>query len=180
MEVAKKVQLEERIKIEMHNLEEIQDNPEYNNGVREDNRKRIAKLNDDLSVRQESISLLKGRLKDQITSLKEIIAKVLDNNTSSAEKVRMLFWEQGIMIASILTATGMAIGVLVETLLPGGGGTSEGGKPLPKDGKGLKEWIRNKLKALSSLLRRLGVKAAEALPGIIGAVLSWISIKLQM
>ena len=40
---------------------------------------------------------------------------------------------------------------------------------------GVKEWLRNKLKALASLLGRLGVKAAEALPGIIGAmIISWI------
>ena len=66
----------------------------------------------------------------------------------------------------------MAIGALVEALLPGGGGAG-GGEP-PKDEKGLKEWIRNKLKALASLLGRLGIIAAEALPGIIGAIISWI------
>ena len=66
----------------------------------------------------------------------------------------------------------MAIGVLVEALLPGGGVTSGGGKPLPKDEKGVKEWLRNKLKALVSLLGKLGVKAAEALPGIIGVIIS--------
>ena len=70
----------------------------------------------------------------------------------------------------------MAIGVLVEALLPGGGGAdvASGGEPPPKDEKGLKEWIRNKLKALVSLLGRLGIKAAEALPGIIGGIISWI------
>ena len=70
----------------------------------------------------------------------------------------------------------MAIGALVEALLPGGGGgavTASGGPP-PKDEKGLKEWIRNKLKALASLLGKLGMKAAEALPGIIGGIISWI------
>ena len=40
--------------------------------------------------------------------------------------------------------------------------------------KGLKEWIRNKLKALASLSGRLGIKAAEALPRIIGGIISWI------
>ena len=50
---------------------------------------------------------------------------------------------QGISIASILTAIGMAIGVLVETLLPGGSGSEEGGEnPAHKDEKGLKEWIK--------------------------------------
>ena len=62
----------------------------------------------------------------------------------------------------------MAIGVLVEALLPGGGGAamaSGGGgePPPPKDEKGLKEQIRNKLKASASLLGKLGIKAAEAL-----------------
>ena len=67
----------------------------------------------------------------------------------------------------------MAIGFLVEALLPGGGVV--GGKPPPpKDEKGAKEWLRNKLKALASLLGRLGIKAAEALPGIIRAIISWI------
>ena len=97
----------------------------------------------------------------------------MDSNTSLAGKIRTLFREQGITIASILMAIGMAIGVLVEALLPGGGGAS-GGEPPPKDEKGLKEWIRNKLKALASLLGRLGIKAAEALPGIIGGIISWI------
>ena len=54
----------------------------------------------------------------------------------------------------MFTVIGMAIGVLVEALLPGGGGAaaSGGGEPPPKDEKGLKEWIRSKLKALASLL----------------------------
>ena len=109
--------------------------------------------------RQESIDLLKGRLKNQITSFKETIAKVLDKDTSLAEKILTLFREQGIMIASILMAIGMAIGLLVEALLPGGGGaTASGGKPPPKDEKGLKEWIRNKLKALALLLGQLELK----------------------
>ena len=86
-------------------------------------------------------------------SFHETIAKVLDKETSLSEKIRTLFREQGITIASILTAIGMAIGVLVEASLPGGAAAaSGGGEPPPKDEKGLKEWIRNKLKALASLL----------------------------
>ena len=148
--------------------------------MKEDITKRIDALNDELATRQESINLLKGRLKNQITSFKETIAKVLDKDTSLGEKIRTLFREQGITIASILTAIGMAIGVLVEALLPGGEGAAAasggggGGEPPPKDEKGLKEWIRNKLKALASLLGRLGIKAAEGLPGIIGGIISWI------
>ena len=68
-------------------------------------------------------------------------------------------------------AIGMAISVLVEALLPDGDTAGDAAyKTPPKDEKG--EWIRKKMKALSSLLGRLGVKAVEALPGIIGAILS--------
>ena len=60
------------------------------------------------------------------------------------ERIRTLFKEQGITIVSILTAVGMAIGVLIEALLggpsasaPKSGGTSGG------DNKGgAREWIK--------------------------------------
>ena len=170
--------MEEHIAKERRKLEEFQEYPGvYDDAVKEDITKRINALNDELETRQESIDLLKGRLKNQITSFKEMIAKVLDKDTSLGEKIRTLFREQGITIASILTAIGMAIEVLVEALLPGGGGAataSGGGEPPPKDEKGLKGWIRSKLKALASLLGKLGIKAAVALPGIIGGIISWI------
>ena len=47
--------------------------------------------------------------------------KMLVKDTSLGEKIRTLFREQGIRIASILTDIGMAIRVLVEALLRGGG-----------------------------------------------------------
>ena len=141
--------------------------------MREEITKRIDALNDELKVRQESIDLLKGRLKNQITSFKETITKILDKDTSLAEKIQTQFREQGIRICSILTAIRMAISVLIEALLPGGGSTVASPPP-PKDEAGLKEWIRNKLKSLALLLGKLGLKVAEALPGIIGAIIRWI------
>ena len=168
--------MEEHIAKECRKLEEFQEYPGvYDDAVKEDITKQIDTLNDELAIRQEHINLLKGRLKNQIMSFHETIAKVLDKDTSLAEKIRTLFREQGITIASIPTAIGMAIGVLVEALLPGGAATASGdGEPPPKDEKGLKGWIRSKLKVLASLLGPLGIKAAEALPGIIGGIISWI------
>ena len=169
--------MEEHITKEHRKLEEFREYPGvYDDAMKEDITKRIDNLNDELKVRQESIDLLKNRLKNQIMSFKETIAKVLDKDTSLGEKIRTLFREQGITIASILTAIGMAIGVLVEALLPDGGGviSGGGGEPPSKDENGLKKWIRSKRKVLASLLGRLGIKAAEALPGIIGGIISWI------
>ena len=157
VEVAKKVGLEEHIAKERRKLEEFREYPGvYNDAMREEITKRIDDFNDELVIRQESVGLLKGRLKSQITSFKETIGKVLDKDTSLAEKIRTLFREQGITIASILAAIGMAIRVLVEALLPGATlASGGGGEPPPKDEPGLKEWIRNKLKALASLLGQL-------------------------
>ena len=57
-------------------------------------------------------------------------------------------------------AIGMAIGVLVEALLPGGGG-AVASPPPPKNEKSPKEWIKNKLclckkKSLGIATRSIG------------------------
>ena len=71
----------------------------------------------------------------------------------------------------------MALGVLTEALL---GGSSTTFTPTSKstttsDKKGgAREWIKNKLKALSQLLGKLADKALASLPGIKGSIISWI------
>ena len=137
----------------------------------------MKKLADELKAREESIDILMSKLNSQVTSIRETIAKVLDKDTTLREKIRTLFCKQSITIISILTAFGVIIGFLVETLLPSGGGsTSQGGDSVPTnpDKGSAKEWIKNKLKALASLLGKLASKAASALPGIIGSIVSWI------
>ena len=108
VEMAKKVELEEHIAKEHRKLEEFQRYRRvYDDAMREYITKRTDALNEQLATRQESIDLLKSRLKNQITSFKETIAKVLDKDTSLGEKIRTLFREQKITIASILTAIGI-------------------------------------------------------------------------
>ena len=64
VEVAKKVELEEHITKEQRKLEEFREYPRvYNDAMKEDITKRINDLNDELAIRQESIDLLKGRLR---------------------------------------------------------------------------------------------------------------------
>ena len=104
--------------------------------------------------------------------------KFLDKETGTlGERIRTLFKEQGITIVSILTAIGMALGVLFEALLggPTAVSTSTSQSTTTSDKKGgAREWIKNKLKALSSLLGKLAAKAGAAPPGIIGSIISWI------
>ena len=174
--IAKRVELEGRIEHEERKLNEIQD-PTYSDDQRNMIENRRKKLRDELNERNEEIDILKGEASKQINHIKESITKFLDKGTGTlSERIRTLFKEQGITILSILTAVGMAIGVLIESLLGGPmvstsamGNTSVG----DKKGSG-REWIRNKLKALSQLLGQLADKALASLPGIIGSILSWI------
>ena len=174
--IAKRIDLEGRIKHEERKLNEIQD-PKYSDDQRDMIEGRIRKLRDELTERNKEIDILKGEASKQINQIRESITKFLDKETGTlGERIRALFKEQGITIVSILTAVGMTIGVLIEALLggpsasaPKSGGTSGGDKK-----GGAREWIKNKLKALSQLLGKLADKALASLPGIIGSIISWI------
>ena len=112
----------------------------------------------------------KKELRSQISRIKETITKILDSDTSLAEKLRTLFREQGITLVAIITAIGMIISTIVVSLTGGGGAASSGGGPTPKDNNKLVEWFKDKLKRLSNALKRLAGKAVGALPGIIGSI----------
>ena len=175
--IAKRVDLEDRIKHEENKLNEIQD-PIYSDDQRKMVEDRIKKLRDELNERNEEINILKGEASKQINQIKGSITQFLDKETGTlGERIRTLFKEQGITIVSILTAVGMAIGVLMEALLGGPSTTSTptSQSTTTSDEKGgAREWIKNKLKALSSLLGKLAAKAGAALPGIIGSIVAWL------
>ena len=176
--IAKRVDLEDRIKHEKNKLNEIQD-PIYSDDQRKMVEDRIKKLRDELNERNEEINILKGEASKQINQIKESITKFLDKETGTlGERIRTLFKEQGITIVSILTAVGMTIGVLIEALLGDPSASTPTSGSTPADGGdkkgGAREWIKNKLKALSQLLGKLADKALASLPGIIGSIISWI------
>ena len=174
--IAKRIDLEGRIKHEERKLNEIQD-PKYSDDQRDMIKGRINKLRGELTERNKEIDILKGEASKQINQIRESITNFLDKEMGTlGERIRTLLKEHGITIMSILTAIGMAIGVLMEALLggpsasaPKTGGTSGGDK-----WGGAREWIKNKLKALSQLLRKLADKVLASLPEIIGSIISWI------
>ena len=127
---------------------------------------RIRDLESERGAQLEVININKDKLRKQTNRIKETIHKILNEDATLREKIKTLFREQGITIASILTAFGMIIGVIVETFTGGSGG----GETLPKDKGGIKEWV----KKLGKLLANLAGKAAAALPGIIGSIVSWL------
>ena len=177
--IAKSIAKQVDINRENRKLEEMANDETYSDKQREEVRARLQRFQDEQKAISDQIRILKGRYSNQIYQIRESIMKFLDKETGTlGERIRTLFKEQGITIVSILTALGMTIGVLVEALLGGptvstktsGSSTADGGD---KKG-GAREWIKNKLKALSSLLGKLAAKAGAALPGIIGSIVAWL------
>ena len=69
----------------------------------------------------------------------------------------------------------MAISTLVLALRGGGAQTPPPTPPPPPSDKGgLKEWVKKHLQSLGRALANLAGKAAAALPGIIGSIVSWL------
>ena len=162
---------------ESRKLDEMVNDETYSDEQREEVRARLQRFQDEQKAINKQICILKGRYSNQIYQIRESIMKFLDKETGTlAERIRTLFKEQGITIVSILTALGMALGVLIEALLGGPSAptpTSQSTTTSDKKG-GAREWIKNKLKALLQLLGKLADKALASLPGIIGSILSWI------
>ena len=175
--IAKSIAKQVDIDRENRKLEEMANDETYSDEQREEVRARLQRFQDEQKAINEQIRILKGRYSNQIYQIRESIMKFLDKETGSlAERIRNLFKEHGITIVSILTAIGMAIGALIEALLGGpiaSTPTSQSTTTSDKKG-GVREWIKNKLKALSQLLGKLADKALASLPGIIGSIISWI------
>ena len=175
--IAKSIAKQVDIDRENRKLEEMAKDETYLDEQREEVRARLQRFQDEQKAINDQIRILKCRYSNQIYQITELIMKFLDKETGTlGERIRTLFKEQGITIVSILTAVGMAIGVLIEALLDGpststptSGGTSGGDKK-----GGAREWIKNKLKALSQLLGKLADKVLVSLPRIIGSILSCI------
>ena len=172
--IAKQVDIDR----ENRKLEEMANDETYSDEQREEVRARLQRFQDEQKAINDQIHILKGRYSNQICQIRESIMKFLDKETGTlGERIRTLFKEQGITIVSILTALGMTLGVLIEALLGGPCTTStptlQSTTTSDKKG-GAREWIKNKLKALSQLLGKLADKALASIPGIIGSIISWI------
>ena len=112
-------------------------------------------MNTEKQARLEILPQNKKDLQTQVSRIKKTLEKVLNQNTSLAERIRTLFCEQGITIFSVLTAFSMTISVIVLTTTGVfGGGRETGGSP-PKDEAVLKKWLDRIANVLKNLQERL-------------------------
>ena len=95
-------------------------------------------------------------LASQFSRIRQTIEKILDEDMSLREKLKLILREHGLTITAVLTSLGLIISTIVSSLT---GGAATGGSPTPpKNPNKVGEWIKSKLKALGRLLGRLAVK----------------------
>ena len=181
--LAKLSELDKSIEYEKEKLAYADDH-NYEIEFKEKVQQRLHDLYVERSARIEVLETNREDMRGQFSRIRETIHKMLNEDTTLGERLRTLFREQGITIASIITALGMVISTVVLAVSPttgGPGGQSPSGpdtpvtpdKPSGPAAK-VKEWIKQQLRNLADLLMSLASKAAAAIPGIIGSLVSWL------
>ena len=111
---SKLTEINKRIKRDTKKLEEVENDPTYTDEQRQLYRDRLDDLNTEKQARLEILSQNRKDLQTHVARIKQTLEKVLDKNTSLAERIRTLFHEQGITIFSILAA----ISITISTIVP--------------------------------------------------------------
>ena len=162
---SKLTELDVELKRNKDKLAEVENDEVTSESVKQRIRDRIVSLNKERKAKLEILSQNKKELASQFARIRKTVEKILNEDLTLREKIKLVFREHGLTITAVLTSLGLAISTLIGFLTGGGG--SSGGTP-PKQPNRLKEWVKGKLKALARLLGRLADKLAAALPDIIG------------
>ena len=172
--IAKLSQLDADITLSEQELggEEAANDPEKKRRIQE----LLDRLRDERASRLEAAAANREALRSQISRIRETVERVLNEDTTLAERLRTLFREQGVTVASILTAVGFIVSTIVLAIqnAVGGGVTPAPASPTPSSGGTVADWVKKQLKTLAGWLKVLAGKAAAALPGVIGAIVSWL------
>ena len=159
----------------------------------EEKTEKIKTLEEEIEVLDSEIREYDGKFRSQFQRIKQTIDKMLHQDLTLGEQIQTLFREQGITIASVITALGLAIGMIVQGILSTAKSTlnptpkptptpEPTPKPKPKPTPtpeptpepGIKGWIKQQLQKIANLLSKVADKMLIALPGIIGSVVSFI------
>ena len=166
----KLTELDEHLKREQGKLAEIETSPDLL-AHEERVKAKIADLKEERAARLELLSQNRKELASQFSRIRQTVEKILDEDLSLREKLKLVFREHGLTITAVLTSLGLIISTLITSLT---GGAAGGSSTPPKNPNKLKDWVKNKLKALARLLGRIAGKAAAALPGIIGSIIAGV------
>ena len=154
---------------------------------------KIKTLEEEIEVLDSEIREYDGKFRSQFQRIKQTVDKMLHQDLTLGEQIQTLFREQGITIASVITALGLAIGMIINSILSGAKSIvnpTPSPKPTPKPDPtpkpkptpepeptpepGIKGWIKQQLQKIANLLSKVADKMLIALPGIIGSVVSFV------
>ena len=162
---------------------------QFSEDLREKQRE-IKTLEEEIETLDSVIREYDDKFRGQFERIKQTIDKMLNQDMTLGERIQTLFREQGITITSVITALGLAIGMIINSILsaaksivppappaptpkptpPAPTPTPEPPAPTP----GIKGWIKEQLRNIANLLLKLADKMLIALPGIIGSVVSFV------
>ena len=97
-------------------LEEVENDPTYTDEQTQLYRDRLDDLYSEKRARLEILTQNRKDLQAQVARIKQTLEKFLNQNTSLAKRICILFCEQGIAIFTILTAFSMTTSTIVLTI----------------------------------------------------------------
>jgi len=139
---------------------EAASNPEKKQRIQE----WLNRLRDERVFRLEGTAANCETLRSQTFRIRETIERVLYEDTTLTERLRTLFREQRVTIASILTALGFIVSTIVLAIQNVFAGQSGGVTPAPTPvplSFGVTAWVKKQLKTLASWLKTLAEKCGR-------------------
>ena len=130
----KLAEIDEHLERERKKLAEIEASPDLQ--VHEERVKaKIADLKEERSARLEIVSQNRKELASQFSRIRQTVEKILDEDLSLREKLKLILREHGLTITAVLTSLGLIISTIISALTGGAGGSSTP----PKNPNKLKE-----------------------------------------
>ena len=111
----KKLQVKE-LKDELSKVSYDDGEVQFSENLQEKTEK-IKTLEEEIEVLDSEIREYDGKFRSQFQRIKQTIDKMLHQDLTLGEQIQTLFREQGITIASVITALGLAIGMIVQGIL---------------------------------------------------------------
>ena len=121
--VGKLTEIDAHITRENNKLAEIRDSPDLQ-AHEERVKKIITSLKEERNARLEIVSQNRKELASQFSRIRQTVEKILDEDTSLREKIKVILREHGLTITAVLTSLGLIISTIVTALT---GGTATGG-----------------------------------------------------
>ena len=132
--------------------EEAANDPEKKRRIQE----QLDRLRDERASSLEAAAANRDTLRSQFSRIRETVERALDEDTTLVERIRTLFCEQGVTIASILTALGFVVSTIVLAIQNAAEAAGEAPAATPSSGG--TDWVKKQLKTLAGWLKALAGK----------------------